>query len=748
MTALVGNAASSDVRAASSSFPAGTKWFLLGLIVLGAAACIGVVVWQLLYNGPFRWHVALPQFWQGGIEALVLIAVLGSLQLWRHGGGRLILSLLLGELYLRRHAVDVAVLVDLLYFEIVLVLGAAVTRLCGGKTPDDIPGYLRSFLLGFCAWSVCAWGISALGHGSLRDLRVLTFVLVIPALVARSRPWCVFVVRRAGALPSASRVAVGMLAAWFLIQFAHSAIAFGYDSQWYGLRGDRVLVGAGSVFASQGLVSPVNYFPKVYELFLIPVSGLGNSSVIAGVTICLLGLLAAAAYAALRELGVRDALARLSGVGLAVTVPAVANSALDPKPDLLAAFLLLFAWINAIGFVRTRSPTHLLWMLSPLVLAPQAKLTAIPFVAALILGSAIAVWRNKPTLPADSDPADRRTALIGFLLVVAVSLFATARTWLLTGMPTIGPDPLFKLWLALGFNLRFPAGTLVWNVPTDWAGIPALAVDLLFRPQLLEHIIISWTGNVWLWLALVALAAGLMQRRSARGAIDGPAFTPGFGLAIAAPVLMLCWGFSVRGGDGNYFIAGILPAILLGSAAAWRALSQDRGLRRAWLLAVFAISLFQAGYSLLSASWNPGTRPFDFDLSLRTHRFRDQTKNAFAENGLARIAEHLHGLHHAARVIGCTQFADTLGMRLPASYEWVAQIGFSRPEFTDTKEHFLGFLKADRIEYLVVPTPQNPHFNCRSLQGLTEAVEWLDKDPQITTLRDDGYVLYDLSALR
>ena len=48
-------------------------WLGPALILLSATAFCAVVLWELLYNGPFRWHVALPQFWQGGIEALALI---------------------------------------------------------------------------------------------------------------------------------------------------------------------------------------------------------------------------------------------------------------------------------------------------------------------------------------------------------------------------------------------------------------------------------------------------------------------------------------------------------------------------------------------------------------------------------------------------------------------------------------------------------------------------------------------------
>jgi hypothetical protein len=73
-----------------------------------------MVLQQLLYAEPFRLHAALPQFWHGGFEALVLIATLGVLQFGRLRGRPLAIWLLLAEPYLSaRHAVDAVAFVDL-----------------------------------------------------------------------------------------------------------------------------------------------------------------------------------------------------------------------------------------------------------------------------------------------------------------------------------------------------------------------------------------------------------------------------------------------------------------------------------------------------------------------------------------------------------------------------------------------------------------------------------------------------------
>ena len=111
---------------------------------------------------------------------------------------------------------------------------------------------------------------------------------------------CVFLARRFSALGGSQRACVAALAAWFLCLAARTNVVSGFDAWWYGLRGKYVLVAAGSVFKSLDLVAPVNYYPKLYELLLIPVSGLHDTSVIEGISIVVLALFALTCMALLR----------------------------------------------------------------------------------------------------------------------------------------------------------------------------------------------------------------------------------------------------------------------------------------------------------------------------------------------------------------------------------------------------------------------------------------------------------------
>ena len=211
------------------------------LAVLAAGAAIIVPAWQLLVPGPFDWATQQPMTWQGGLEAMVLIGLVATGCTLARRWALLALVALPIAFYLRRHAVDVPLLIDLVYLEIIIGLGASMRRVFRLSPPQDAHSYLQAFVLGFLAWSVLAWGASALDIGSIKALRWLTLLLVIPAVGARHTPFALNLWRRLGVQTAMDRFWCGALAAWVAVLYARSNVVFGYDSLWYGLRGEYVL---------------------------------------------------------------------------------------------------------------------------------------------------------------------------------------------------------------------------------------------------------------------------------------------------------------------------------------------------------------------------------------------------------------------------------------------------------------------------------------------------------------------------
>ena len=136
-------------------------------ILLLTGAGIGAVLYSLLVPGPFDWHVALPEVWQGAIEIVVVLAwTWAALSLARTTAWRAALVLPVLALYLRRHHVDLELLITLLYFEGLFALGVLFVR---DAAPD---AWLRRVTAGVVVLSLALW-LAQLQLGLPRTQRVL-----------------------------------------------------------------------------------------------------------------------------------------------------------------------------------------------------------------------------------------------------------------------------------------------------------------------------------------------------------------------------------------------------------------------------------------------------------------------------------------------------------------------------------------------------------------------------------------------
>jgi hypothetical protein len=416
------------------------------------------------------------------------------------------------------------------------------------------------------------------------------------------------------------------------------------------------------------------------------------------------------------------------------------------KPDLAAALLVLLGAVHGLRYLADRSIAAGLWMLACLILATQAKLTAVPYAGMLVLCVAACRLRG-PALPVavPRSPALVREAGVVLVLSLVVAALVTWRTVVLTGMPTIGPDPLFRIWQWLGFRLHAPAGTLDWTSPQDWADVPALIADILFRPQMLEHMVISWVGNVWLWLGAIAAVGLLVRTRVPVDAAARSARALASVLALTGVALLLAWHYGVRGSDGNYFIAAVIPAILVLFAAVWRAVAGQRILRLTLLFCLAAFCAMQASYAFVSAGWAPGTRAFDLDFAGSPRDRKRQDRHAFQAAGLARIAEHLRAVPGLPHVVGYV--SGTAGFRLSATWEDLWSVGYSHPEYLESERAFLDYLGDLHIRHVVLPNEFRESGPSGVIsRAVFDAMERLLREGRAHVLVDRKYTLYEWDA--
>ena len=154
-------------------------------------------------------------------------------------------------------------------------------------------------------------------------------------------------------------------------------------------------------------------------------------------------------------------------------------------------------------------------------------------------------------------------------------------------------------------------------------------------------------------------------------------------LAVCSLALAITIRYIVRGGDGNYFLFGLIPMIILAAGVASKHLSSSRFLMQLVLASIPAFVLFQASYSFLSGSWTPGTRQFDTQLDTSWKAMKKTNKRILDYYGLSKIAAHLRELPGHPRAAGFVE--EPLLFRLPARYEDLALVRYSRPEYLTTR---------------------------------------------------------------
>ena len=437
---------------------------------------------------------------------------------------------------------------------------------------------------------------------------------------------------------------------------AHSNAVLDPDSLWYSFRPERVLVGESSVFEFIGMVSPVHYFPKLYEVLTLPLAAAQEITLMQARASCSGHCWRVLVFTWLRELG-HDPATALRRCSAGVDIPAFSNVTLSAKPDVFAALMVVamawFCW----RFQATRDARTIPWLLASAALAVGAKLAVIPYVAVMGAAFLVLLARRRPA----RTPLREHDGLWPMAGAAAVLVLVSARTWMLAGMPTVGPEQLIAVWNAFGMSLRFPVGTLEWTDALPWQHIARILTGWAFDPTRFSHLQISWPGNVW-WL--LPLAAAFAPRVM-------PATAPRWLLWLlpgTALLMLVTIAFVNEGGDGNYFLA---PAVLATIGALDFAFGRlGAGLRcalRCVSLALFVA--FHGGYSLMSAGWGPGTRAWDTDFGRenRDQRARDQA--ALTQLGLATAAEHLRNAGSRMRVVG--RGGDN---RLPARYEEVENL--------------------------------------------------------------------------
>lgn len=653
----------------------------LGWLVL-VAVCIWLP-WHALYegSGPFIRELSRSRVWKSIAECLLLLgSMYASLRL-RRGG--VVLAILCAEIYARRQGVDITLLLLAAYLAGIHALGRCCAATLGVPSAPALDDRLRDTVLGLVVWSALIWISSLAGFGDLTTLRILALVVLGGALLFWSWRWHMEIVlptrpdTRSGAFLVASVVVIVLMLA------AKAAASDGSDALWYGLNADRVLFGEGGLFHDQGLVAHVHFYPKFAEALQAPFLGLGSSSLVTGVSLLCWILLVLTAREVLEELGV-EGHAAWYGALVACAVPAVSASAVTPKGELLGAWLCLAGLLAGLKLRRMESAD--LWLgvgLSATMLAPLARLTVIPYAAAIfVFIAAIAVMRR--TRPA------WKAVIIPVALASVSAFLVCLRTFQQAGVALSSPDVLVDLQGLLGWHLHDDIGRYVPEFRTPF---PGGLVDSLFGPAAYIHQALFWMGNGWLALLVVALAL-----RGWRWMLKPPMW---FMLLVGVSMyaLLYAYRYGNDGADGNYFI---VPIVLL-HLAVWTGIfaKPTISVPRELALGTAAIVTFCLFLVLTTANWLQGTRPLDarFDRTPFSE-LHTLAAERFRVSGMGPLADELARWPQGTRMLGDMPVGD--GGHFPVRYESLGTIAWARPPLLADDSSIRHLFRAHAIQLVAL----------------------------------------------
>ncbi len=694
-------------------------------------------LWSLLFQGPFRWHVQQPAAWQGGLELFVLFCFTYLAISVKNPAIKYLVYFVPVEIFARRHGIDLSIIALYIYVQAIFSVGwAALTKYSCAQYKHEDKLYLSLFI-GLCIWLLTIWAISGVGFGSAESIRIIAICVLgcvilfsnSPQLIKVWSPW--LSVKKA-----TERVSVALISTLFLALFAKisSATVINYDSMWYGLQLEKSMLGEGSIYANQGLVAMVHYYPKLYESLLIPLAGLGSLSLPMGLGVFIwLGVIFTS-YSILRELRTNNSLSILIA-SLVATIPALGSIAMTTKGDAFSAWLGLLAVLFFLRFLKTKDYLFFLVSISALVFAPLARLSVLPYVT--VLAGIFIYYAYK--LRNDRKKPDGWLFYFFPLSVLLVVTLVVSRSIYLSGVPFVAPDQLVEIASHFGMTVSYPVGGTPSagrsTIPIAWG-----AWSYLFNPANIGILLISWIGNAWIFFPIVAIAVSNTWKKGVVGVK---------GLFLLVGLLFPFILFSMKvspshGADGNYFIYPIACVLILSGLMLNGEFKRYETFISRLILVFAAVS---SAVIFVTSDWGPGTRAFDLNFNRIPFELESKSKVVFQDRDRAAVLNYFKTAPKHSRVIGLKAQGEGdnhLGWWLPIRYEPIEIISWSRPEIVNNSLGFERFLLSTKIDYVILPNDNALSNNNVVIYGVVSKLAGENK--AIKVLENKKYVIWKITS--
>jgi len=711
--------------------------FIISSSILALAVALCYFAYQNLFVKVYSWHASQPETIQGGLELLVLFGI--SFAIIMVSKKQLFSSVIicfLTILYLKENQVLYPAIIVWLYVEIICFFGRTIIKFLNLQKKTGIRGILDSLILGSISWGLLATLLSLIGRGGFTDLRILTIVVFVISLF--SKEYNFLFINLSKSFMAANKFMKSgciFIISIVVMQLSKSNRALDYDSLWYGLRPQLALVGENSFFDNLGMTNFVHYYPKFYELLMVPISNLGEYSFIYSFTTFMYLFLIITIWCILKTLGISNNKS-IFYTSLITTIPAITNMASTAKPDIFTTLFIVLSALYLIEWITHKKVDYLIFGISAALVSLGGKLTSYLYIPLLFLGFIIAaiIFRKfEKKMFAFENKNNIFVLIVSFLLFLLI----TYRTIKLTGYPIYPVLP--SLWNLLGFKLKYPFYQDVSLMSESLTAYELLQrwYHIIIAPQEYFQFVMVWPSTLFILLVIIVLLFSIVFIVKNQFNFIKPSLF--LFLAISPLLMSVVYYISTipKGGDGNYFMAPIILICIAGVHFVEKLKYKK--------ILIISLSLYIPIHLMIMLvshpSWSWGTSTFKLN-NLVESDFESETnrKNRLVFFGLGEIEAYIK---NTGTVNNCVGFGNEQTLNeLSCRFEDVPHIGsrLGNPNIIANENEFLKYLKWADTRYLILPKGEHPP----GYDAVFNVIESLYEIQTIEIIEDTEFYLLDL----
>lgn len=692
--------------------------------------------YNLIIKGVYNWHIQQPEVVLGGIEVIIFWGISVATLFLKSKEKSIGILFVMVLLYLSTNGVIIPVLVDYIYLEILLYVGFSFASFFSKCYTNRFV----QFVCGISVWGSGAIVLSLIKHGTISELRWYTVLLLfIALLLPKKQTYSLLVVDfyKYLCLNKQNKFVWFVLVSLIFIiciLFAKTNSAQDYDSLWYGLRPEYVLVGENSFYDNLGYTAFVYYYPKMMELLFLPISGLGDYSFIISMNVWIMVLLCLSIYSILQNLFKEESKKKDKLIWLFVlaisSIPAICNIAVTAKPDILGCFLVIVSNMFFLQYIIFKDAEY--WHLAfvSLLLCTGTKETYLLWGGLSFLFYIF--WTVVKTIKKYINIRNLFTFknLFFWLIVVFFTFGIHFRTYILTGYPIypIGINFMNKLGFSAVNGMK-DSQIVLSTTPLTFMGVVKNIYYYIFNPTNLSHVVMLWTSNI-LVLMILILVSYFTFKRIKFSIVDM--------YVIIITGVMLFYMCSMSQPDGNYFI---FPIIMVFIYCIYKICNMCSDISIVRITSICPIILVNLLIMFIShPSWAYGTHIPTKEVLVSNFETKTVNEDSYQYNGYANIAKYIEENMETDRII--SSYIDyTLLGRFPAAIEssWELQSNYlSAGNYFDTYDSFESYIESAQIKGIMIMKTDDS-----VLKDYT--IQYISKNGYICEIDDQSAVLYQLS---